>query len=206
MSKCDIKKMPGYVDASKIKNKGLEMKVEQLLTKYDVVTYHGTDSAEIEGGSFDVTRRSKNSSMLPQGLYSTPSQLEGAGFGSSVYKLGVRKGKVYNFTNPKENERSSAMVSAYREALHNSGYTGEWAEGLVGDFVDTGFMKPGISAEDKTKVLLAGGYDTVMDGSRHLISLNPNRDVKILGRQDSESIKERSDARKRKKFWHNKNK
>lgn len=32
MSKCDITKMPGYVDASKIKNKGLEMKVEQLLT------------------------------------------------------------------------------------------------------------------------------------------------------------------------------
>jgi hypothetical protein len=32
MSKCDITKMPGYVDASKIKNKGLEMKVEQLLS------------------------------------------------------------------------------------------------------------------------------------------------------------------------------
>lgn len=33
MSKCDITKMPGYVDASKIKNKGLEMKVEQLLSE-----------------------------------------------------------------------------------------------------------------------------------------------------------------------------
>ena len=204
-------------------NKQIERKVKsnsnkltpfknKMLKDGETLAYHGSDASNIK--EFELGRSSKNTSMLPQGIYTTSDERESADFGGTVYPVGVTQGNVFDMTNSSSNKITPAMVDAYREALFNAGYRGDWAEGLVSDFKKTGEMKIGISPSDKSKVYIAGGYDTLKDGSRHLISLNP-KNARILGSTDSESVRDkfakrdirkadRVEERKRKKQWYNK--
>ncbi len=155
--------------------KGLDMSYEARMERakamgFDIEKkwYHGTDK---EFAAFDLDATAINRTDNPAGIYLTPYEDEAAEYGEKVLSLLVRA--EYPFTEG-ESEVTDAMVDKYTELLKkHSSYSDDWIDRVIAPkFKETGYPK-GLSGNNVTEVLKAGGYDSYKDG-RHLAVFYPN--------------------------------
>jgi len=124
------------------------------------VWYHATNNVFSQ---FDITAKKNNRSNNVAGFYLNKNKNQIEDYGSIVMPLYIRMGKVWNRLGG--NNISGEMLRVYRAELIDNGYQdNDWTTGMVDHFEETQIMKVSLTGESKRNVLIAGGYDTYLDG------------------------------------------
>jgi len=144
------------------------------------VFYHGTNK---KFTTFDVNAVPVNRATNVSGAYFTPSMVEAGEYGGRIIKVEINPRKP--FFSMQKNQITESMVRKAKELLLKfTTYKEGWLDSaILPAFVERGNFGglSDISGDIKRDILLAGGYDSYVDG-RHVVILEPSqRSVKIVG-------------------------
>ena len=149
------------------------MKIALSLSASAQVYYHGSDTLK-DPTSYDFSKPNANRGTNVAGMYLTPREYEAASFGKHVHRFTI------NVSKPFLNRKSSIDAAMQREfvkvLLKETHYKQDWIlEHLLPEFIETSRL-PDISGLGKQQIILAGGYDSFLDGG-HIAVFNPKKDV-----------------------------
>jgi hypothetical protein len=157
------------------------MKIKQLFeSSITGIFYHGTNKKFNE---FDVASERVNRGNNVTGIYFTPREEEALEYGSRIIKahLTVKKPFYHN----RKNVFTSKMLEVAKDQLMrftNYGTKESWVDSvIIPDLQEKGnFMSLNVNGDIKREILLAGGYDSFVDGA-HVVILTPTRmNVKVI--------------------------
>ena len=127
--------------------------------------FHATDAKFDE---FKIDAPKKNRGTNYDGIYFSQSKDRAGEHGSTVGSYFVKADKI-----AKDGEivPDEAMLAKYKELLlKETTYKEGWIDNaIIPEFLEKGRMKQDLSGSLKREVMLAGGYDAVMDGSDMII-------------------------------------
>lgn len=143
------------------------------------VFYHGTNN---KFDVFDVKADKINRATNVTGAYFTPSASEADEYGNRVIQVEISPRRPFYYG--RKNVITDAMAKKAKELLMRfTNYKEHWLETvIIPSFVEQGdFSKMSdISGDIKREILLAGGYDSYVDG-RHVVILDPTpANVRII--------------------------
>lgn len=157
------------------------MKVQELFENVRIagVFYHGTNSTF---NTFDIKAEKANRATNVTGIYFTPMASEADEYGSRIIKAEISPRRP--FYNNRKNMVNEAMAEKAKELLFRfTNYKEHWLETvIVPRFVEKGTFEglADINGDIKREILIAGGYDSYVDG-RHVVILEPTtNNIKIL--------------------------
>ena len=152
------------------------MKITDLLTESinrNTTYYHGTNS---NFDAFDLGAERANRGTNITGIYFTPRPHEAETFGSRIISanLDVRR----PFYNNKRNNIDSKMAATTKALmLRFTRYKDDWLDSvIIPEFIKDGSMRMirDLNGDVKREILLAGGYDSYIDGD-HVVVLLPSK-------------------------------
>ena len=127
--------------------------------------FHATDA---EFDEFKIDAPKKNRVTNYDGIYLSQSKQRAGEHGSKIGSYFVKADKI-----AKDGEivPDEAMLAKYKELLlKETTYKEGWIDNaIIPEFLEKGRMKQDLSGSLKREVMLAGGYDAVMDGGDMII-------------------------------------
>lgn len=136
------------------------------------IFYHGTNN---QFDDFDVSSKSVNRATNVAGVYFTPRKHEAEEYGDRIITARIKTTNPFYFN--KKNQISDAMKEKAKELLLKyTNYKEQWLDNaIIPDFAEKGNFTSmsDISGEIKREILLAGGYDSYIDGD-HVVILEPS--------------------------------
>lgn len=139
--------------------------------------YHGTN-ADFKSFSLEANRVNRGTNV--SGIYFTKRESEALSYGPRIIKADL------NVNNPfhgqKKNKITQKMEDKTLELLKkHTHYKEDWIlTAILPDFVKDGNFRSlrDISGDIKREIILAGGYDSYIDGD-HVVVLDP-KDITVL--------------------------
>lgn len=152
---------------------------KDYLLESNTIYYHGTNS---NFDDFNIEADKVNRGTNVSGVYFTPRKYEAESFGERVIaaKLFINK----PFYNNKFNKISNKMAEVTKqELLKYTRYKSDWIDDVIlPNFIKDGSLKEimNLNGDIKRKVLIAGGYDSYIDGD-HIVILSPSKNsIKVI--------------------------
>lgn len=137
------------------------------------IYYHGTNK---QFTNFDLDAAKENRATNVTGIYFTPREQEAREFGQRVIAATLSVNRPFDIN--KQNKITQLMLDKYKELLLR--YTNmkeQWIDSVkVPEFEEKGSFTNSmfdLSGDIKREILLAGGYDSYIDGV-HVVVLNPS--------------------------------